>query len=448
MRKFRVVGLIVTLLSLMTWTSAYSFAEGDGPTSLHRHPSGLWISDGPLPTLPDACVAAASPVAFLIDAYRAEYGIPLIDPDSCRVTLPASPHGLDLLSLASQGQLMPPLAPEVEASGKRVFLPRVDQSLIDVVGLTISAHEAWSAAERVSQGIIDTAATPTAFQVRMDLLQGAAVVVAGPEVLDLLDLIAPETEGVDVIIEVRSDLAPASLDSRPADWGPHKGGSRINAPVGGCTAGFMWDTGRPDAVVTAGHCAHAGGWGAWPSPYAHQIEFYANSRENWNPGTGTVVLTGQTQLLGDLAMGYQRTGPYGPPPSRQVYVGGSSSNTYVTVAGYWTTPATQNHQYCVGGATTGELCGWKVVSLGYENISYYNNQGVYVGTARRIVHGTKSSPCTMTGDSGGPVYTKDSNGKAWAKGYHSGGSGGSTCHQYFTDQPLADQAFPGSVIVG
>ncbi|WP_445277791.1 hypothetical protein, partial [Streptomyces sp. DSM 41033] len=61
------------------------------------------------------------------------------------------------------------------------------------------------------------------------------------------------------------------------------------------------------------------------------------------------------------------------------------------------------------------------------------------------------------GDSGGPVYTVDGKGRAYAKGIASGGGGGGgdksgglldPCHLVFTDIGLAHSVLPGTVARG
>ncbi|MEU3743766.1 MULTISPECIES: trypsin-like serine protease [Streptomyces] len=104
---------------------------------------------------------------------------------------------------------------------------------------------------------------------------------------------------------------------------------------------------------------------------------------------------------------------------------------------------------CTGGMMTGEVCGWKVVAT--QATKRYT-EGT---TARNVVIARKSSgSCTVKGDSGGPVYTVDGSGRAYAKGIVSGGGGGGSdnsgglfdqCELIFTDIGLANSALPGTV---
>lgn len=98
---------------------------------------------------------------------------------------------------------------------------------------------------------------------------------------------------------------------------------------------------------------------------------------------------------------------------------------------------------------TGEVCGWKVTDT---QATVHYSSGT---TAKNMVIAKKTSgSCTISGDSGGPVYTVDSSGRAFAKGILSGGGGGGSdnsgglldpCYLIFTDIGLANSAFPGTV---
>lgn len=97
---------------------------------------------------------------------------------------------------------------------------------------------------------------------------------------------------------------------------------------------------------------------------------------------------------------------------------------------------------------TGEVCGWQVTAT-QATVPYDNGT-----TARNMAVARKTSgSCTVKGDSGGPVYTVDGSGQAYAKGILSGGGGGNDnsgglfdpCNLIFTDIGLANSAFPGTV---
>lgn len=91
-----------------------------------------------------------------------------------------------------------------------------------------------------------------------------------------------------VIVEVAPELGIGQAGfSRQDDTGSvHWGASRIVSADGSywCSSAFMGDSGRPDGVITAGHCAPNGEGLKWPNGDAIQV--YATSRENYNPGVG------------------------------------------------------------------------------------------------------------------------------------------------------------------
>lgn len=115
----------------------------------------------------------------------------------------------------------------------------------------------------------------------------------------------------------------------------------------------------------------------------------------------------------------------------------------------WSRSPALGDQYCVGGKVTGELCGWKVNKVRY-NQRYGNSKSKQ--WVRNINRGKKKGICTAKGDSGGPVYTVRGDGGIAAKGVHSGlGGGGSDnyggtldpCYEYFTDIWEAYRGLPG-----
>ncbi len=102
---------------------------------------------------------------------------------------------------------------------------------------------------------------------------------------------------------------------------------------------------------------------------------------------------------------------------------------------------------------TSEVCGWQVTDTP-ATVHYSGG-----ATAKNMVIAKETSgSCAEDGDSGGPVYTVDSSGRALARGILSGGGGGGgggggdnsggfldPCHLIFTDIGLANSAFPGKV---
>ncbi|MFJ6660262.1 DNRLRE domain-containing protein [Streptomyces sp. NPDC091377] len=236
--------------------------------------------------------------------------------------------------------------------------------------------------------------------------------------------------------------------NRSNDTSPYYGGARIysqltTSSATWCTAGFAWRYSGKWYTVTAGHCTTGNGAILNPSKkdYIGPVV-----RDNWKNGHGSVKLAGQGYYSGDLSL-YRMTGD--SPASARIYKGGKTSSSSRPVHDYWRRWAQSGDKVCTGGMMTGEKCGWKVTDT---QVTVHYSGGT---TARNMVVAKKTSgSCTVKGDSGGPVYTVDGSGRAFAKGIISGGGGGGgdnsgglfdPCWLYFTDIGLANSAFPGTV---
>ncbi len=212
------------------------------------------------------------------------------------------------------------------------------------------------------------------------------------------------------------------LFGRNADSSPFWGGARIYANTMACTDAFSWTDGSSNYYsLTAGHCAASGGSVKTPSQSMGLIQ---SCEASWTYGVGTVSMCGQTALRGDIAL--IRISP-GFFSSANMYRGGFGSTSWDPVKEMWNRSPQPGDQYCTGGATSGELCGWVTQQVGV-NVTYSNGE-----TARNIVYGTKGGTCLGSGDSGGPVYTVRSDSGIAAKGIISGGGGGSSCTNEYTD---------------
>ncbi|MGV9321189.1 DNRLRE domain-containing protein [Streptomyces sp. NPDC003660] len=236
--------------------------------------------------------------------------------------------------------------------------------------------------------------------------------------------------------------------NRYNDTSPYYGGARIYSQLSTnsavwCTAGFPWRYSGKWYMVTAGHCTSGNGAVLNPS----QSDYIGPVvRDNWKNGHGSVKLAGQNYYSGDLAL-YRINSDSSATP--RIYKGGKTSSSSRYVTDYWRRWAQEGDKVCTGGMMTGEKCGWKVTDT---QVTIHYSGGT---TARNMVAAKKTSgSCTIKGDSGGPVYTVDSDGDARAKGIISGGGGGGgdnsgglfdPCWLYFTDIGLANSAFPGTV---
>jgi Trypsin len=255
----------------------------------------------------------------------------------------------------------------------------------------------------------------------------------------LLDTLAARY-GTDAIA-VRYDpkYQRKSLQARQNDDTPFWGGANIN---GNCTNAFAWswyDTAQRYGMLTAGHCIEYGG--EVYTPVRSQGYVTENSRENWLTGHGSTWLTGQTVNRGDMALiqldEYRTAQPW-------IYRGSRTSGTGAAVHEMWSREAAVGDQYCTGGQVTGELCGWRVTQVRYDQALYRPDGKTFEGLNRDTNAGMKSGTCSTFGDSGGPVYTVRSDGRIAAKGINSwGGSGSSGCTEGFTDIWQAFYGFPG-----
>lgn len=219
------------------------------------------------------------------------------------------------------------------------------------------------------------------------------------------------------------------------------GGFYAGANLSGCTSGFSWYWGTTNAMVTAAHCFPGSGGASTPVEYMGWVN--GASRENWNNGTGTVFLTGESTNRGDIAL-VELASP--KQSAGRIYRGGYNSGTSAPVKEMWNRQAATGDQYCSGGRMTGEQCGWSVSTVRFD-IKYSTGEW-----ARNVNRGGKQGQCLIGGDSGGPIYTVRSDGGIAAKGIISAGSGGGSdnwggafdpCVGIFTDIWQAYWGFPG-----
>lgn len=266
----------------------------------------------------------------------------------------------------------------------------------------------------------------------VDAQTDRAVVLTNAAPAGLLDLLATRYGADSVAVREVPGARRPDLQARNNDTSPFWGGSNINVPAGGCTSGFPWLRNASHVMMSAGHCAPTGG--AVTTPPSTTMGSVANaSGENWNTGTGSVFLTGQSAYKGDLSR-ISMTSPQ--QAGTNIFVGGVNSSTTKAIGSMFSRRGLAGDSYCTGGAYSGEICGWTISTTG-GNVTYSNGE-----VARNVSTGTKSAPCTIPGDSGGPVYSTGTT--VSAMGIHNGGGPNSSpCFQVFTDIWNAWDAFGG-----
>lgn len=257
-----------------------------------------------------------------------------------------------------------------------------------------------------------------------------------------------ERYGSDAVAVEVVPTTPVEPLNRRNDTSPYYGGARIKSYLTTsrstwCSAGFPWRYDGKWYMLTAGHCTTGNGVILNP---AETVYIGPVVRDNWANSSGSVRFSGQSYYSGDLSL-FKINSPRSA--TARIYKGGQESTSSRVVADYWRRWAQSGDQVCSGGMQTGERCGWKVKST-QATVKYTGGT-----TARNMVVARKTSgACLIGGDSGGPVYTVDSSGRAYAKGIVSGGGGGGgdrsgglfdPCEMIFTDIGLANSALPGLV---
>ena len=233
------------------------------------------------------------------------------------------------------------------------------------------------------------------------------------------------TEAIAVRVDPSGSGLPGSRDN---DISPFYGSTYYEDSNGGsCTTGFAWISGSTHMMVTAGHCVHDGPT-VW-TPAQDMGYVNASSEESWNPGTGTVLMSGQSTYRGDI--GLIRIWP-GSHSFERIYRGiGPTTTTTGIVGAQASGRATVGQSLCHGGYN-GDVCSWVVKSTG---LNYTYGDGSVI---RNAVRAEKRGWCFKPGDSGAPVYyIRSSDGKVVAQGIASGDTrfGGSDFYAGALDSP-------------
>ncbi|MBB4942786.1 hypothetical protein FHR32_007186 [Streptosporangium album] len=223
------------------------------------------------------------------------------------------------------------------------------------------------------------------------------------------------------------------------------GGAYFTSKNAGCTVGFAWAVPEGRRMVTAGHCLPDIGEFQYVDRVVgtERMHIGITLSSTWVMGKGSVKLPGQTQTRGDAAI-VEYFDSYKPTAS--IFVGGVTSGEKRPVRRSWTRRSVPGDLFCIGGRTTGQSCNWKVEEVN-KPIPQGIDGGGFAGTLANGVRATRRGDCSEGGDSGGPIFTIESDGYVVAKGILSGGADVlGFCKLNFTDIHDVRKAFGGDVM--
>ncbi|WP_147312443.1 hypothetical protein [Thermomonospora umbrina] len=296
---------------------------------------------------------------------------------------------------------------------------------------------------------LDTTQLPSADQLQSAHIQAAKnrVVIEAFSVNDaMVDALTARYGPSKIAVRVISDAEPADamcsngIMNRACShhfWGGSKMATMENGSY--CTMGFMWRNSYGRFGLTAGHCGQKGHWfGSWVSSGSVAARG-VGVKTGWNPKVGTVYGRGDLLFVNlDYTSDGQRSSPF-------VFNGGSATRNILPVKGRASRRPRVGDYVCSGGATKGDLCGWKISDTSI-NVRYASG-----GLVKWAVEAKRKGVCAAGGDSGGPVFTKvkvNTHVTEWgavAQGIISGGGGGKTCRLYFTSIHDVQTLAPGDV---
>jgi hypothetical protein len=210
-------------------TTAASPSPGD-----EKHPSGITILHSALPVpapLDDTLSAALAAADQASLKNPDDFGYPWADRGSRQVVLPAA---------TAKGQERAAAVAEphrtVSVTHSRAYLQKI---LDDVIGRAPEGITVWAdyPDPQNARVVLEVESAPDAFLYRLAARYDPAAIA--------------------VLVGVAPHVGDP-LDSRNSDSSTFAGGANINAATG-CTDGFSWYSGSSEMMVTAGHCAYAGG---------------------------------------------------------------------------------------------------------------------------------------------------------------------------------------------
>lgn len=458
MRHERLSVLCLAIIAATTTLGAVGPAEL-ASTEPHRDPSGLLIVAASDFAMPDDLRDAFGLAEMLSAENPDDFGVTTVTNGT--VTLPST-------SARSGALTAKPAGARVDALGAYLADAAASPTLVGVSKDKLLATRMSSADRSVLANSVtvtsggpsraETYATSDAvfdlqfdpkyrdagiWQTEVDPETGHVVVSVEKLTRPLADAIVASygTEAVNVRVAPAPESYPAS---RPHDTNPYYGGALIGQPTGTCTSGFAWVSGSTSMMLSAGHCFKTGGNATVDGTTIGYVT--SASRENWQSGTGTVYLSGQSTYRGDISL---ITMSGGATSTARIYSGSSTSSTSRSVAVMWSRSPVNGDLFCTGGAYSGEVCGWRVQSVG---VNHTYSTGEVVRHATQTYY--REGWCVRPGDSGGPTYTVRADNAVAAKGIISGAGGGGSdyyggatdpCIMWFTDIYDPYYAFPGTL---
>ncbi len=411
------VPLTAALIAATALANPAMAAPGRAPLDDVRDASGLVVvgTDAPGATAPSAAAAKVLHAAWeLSEANPDDFSYPWVAPTGEVVIDTVTATGRQRAQSLHVGP----------ATGAAQRLRTVTRSFRELEKIKHEAIGLTSANLPDGEAIYETEPDPANNRVVITVQRRTPALLAG---------LAKRYGTSAIAIRYQPDRPPTMPQGRDNDTSPFYGGANA-----WCSTGFSWFSGTQAMMISAGHCTPGGGNVSTPVAFVGTVT--AGSGENYNAGVGTVLLPDQVNYRGDIAL--INVTP-GSNSSGRIYTGGPGSSTSVAVGAMATELAVVGERYCTGGYASGEMCGWTVAKTRFDH-RYSNGEVV-----RNADQGNKAAPCTIGGDSGGPLYEYRPDGKVTARGIHSGGSTGTprACFEIFTDIWDPYHAFPGFLAV-
>jgi len=356
------------------------------------HPSGLTVIMEPVGVPANLAEVYAAALA-VAESQPNDYGYPMIQDGN--VLLPAvssTAKALEKSNRTASAQQLRDFAKALNRESS--YDPGTNvTSLIKVSAISerLSAMEL----DELNNAVFDLRDNPS---IAPGLIKSTGIDASGRIVVtvteltdDLASALVKRYGTEDIVIEIDQSFGATTNASRAQDSSPYKGGAHYVTPSkGGCSTAFSWIDGSVQMMLTAGHCAPSGGT---VTDGQKTMGTIANSsRESWDAGVGTVYMSGQSVLRGDIALIQLSSGL---SSAGAMYRGGTTSTTSSTVGEIWSSSPSIGDQFCTGGAASGEICGWKVDQI-KVNVMYDDSTVLRNGT-----RGTGASSSIIPGDSGG-----------------------------------------------